>query len=221
MLKPVPRLPRKLLAGYCYHLLNRGNDRQTVFHTPGDYRAFLAVLVEACERAPLPILAACLMPNHFHLVVRPSRDDELTSFMHWAMTTHAVRYHKVHATVGRIWQGRFKAFPIQEDAHLLAVMRYVERNALRAGLVQTAQAWPWGSLAWRTSHAPLLPLAEPPVALPGNWADWVNEPQTFAELQALRQSVTRQRPFGDEVWTRETALTLGLKSSLRNWGHAS
>jgi putative transposase len=188
---------------------------------PADFRAFLQVLSKSHEREPLQILAACLMPNHFHLVVRPTRNEQMTRFMHWAMTTHAVRYHRAHATVGRIWQGRFKAFPVQEDGHLLAVMRYVERNALRAGLVPVAERWPWGSLSWRISDSEPIPLESPPGGLPDQWAEWVNEPQTSAELQALRQCVQRQRPFGDAAWSRETAQRLGLQGSLRHWGHAS
>ena len=184
------RAPRRLLAGYGYHVLNRGNGRMTLFHAPADYRAFLEVLAEAHERCPLQVLAICLMPNHFHFVLKPACNADLTRFMHWAMTTHAVRYHKVHGTVGRLWQNRFKALPVEQDGHLLGLMRYVERNALRSGLVAAAEHWPWGSLQWRILGASPIPLADPPGGLPQDWRNWVNEPQSAAELERLRSCVS-------------------------------
>ena len=218
------RPPRILPAGYCYHVINRGNRRSIVFHQDADYKDFLAVLREGQERFPLGILAICLMPNHFHFVVRPTANDELSRFMHWSMTTHAVRYHKVHSPNGRIWQGRFKAFAIQEDSHLIAVMRYVERNALRAGLVRAAEDWPWGSLAWRASLAPPIPLQATPGGLPADWVTLVNEAQTTVEIDALRLCIQRQRPFGHEPWARQTAQRLGIRPMLPLtpvWGRAS
>jgi putative transposase len=138
--------------------------------------------------------------------------------MQWLLTTHVHRYHRCYGTSGRLWQGRFKAFPIERDAHLLTVMRYVERNALRAGLVDDSQDWAWGSLAWRNGAAYRCLLADPPVDLPRDWADRVNAPQTSCELEALRACVNRQRPFGDDDWVDRTAVDLGLQASLRPVG---
>ena len=117
-----------------------------------------------------------------------------------------------------MWQGRFKAFPIQHDAHLLQVMRYVERNALRANLVNRAEDWRWGSLAWRYNGHSVSFLVVPPVPLPDDWLDRVNVPESTVELTALRCSVNRGAPFGDTVWAEETAANLGLESSLRSRG---
>jgi putative transposase len=97
-------------------------------------------------------------------------------------------------------------------------MRYVERNALRAGLVDDSQDWPWGSLAWRNGSAHRCLLTKPPIALPRNWTDRVNAPQTPSELEALRACVNRQRPFGNDEWVDRTAVELGLESSLRPVG---
>jgi putative transposase len=191
------RIPRKFLAGHCYHVINRGNQRATVFHRPADYDAFVSILTEAQARLEIGLLAACIMPNHFHLVLRPVERGDLSRWMHWLLTTHTARYRSLYKTEGRIWQGRFKAFPIKQDAHLLAVMRYTERNALRAGLVAQAEFWPWGSLHWRSSGQGPLRLTDPPSGLPADWVRWVNEAQTDAELQALRKCVNRQTPFGD------------------------
>jgi putative transposase len=215
------RAPRALLAGHCYHAINRGNARSTVFHGPRDYRAFLKVICQACERLPMQILAACVMPNHFHFVLRPQSNDDMSRWFHWLLTTHVARHRSFHGTTGRIWQGRFKVFPIQQDGHLLSVMRYVERNALRAGLVRAAEDWPWGSLAWRVRGSASIPLANSPVDLPPDWARRVNVPQSSAEIAALRTCVNRQRPYGDPLWSHATAGALGLKSSFRNAGQRS
>lgn len=212
------RMPRSLLAGYCYHAINRGNARALVFHHPRDYRAFLQMMTEAQTHCTLPILAVCLMPNHFHLVAKPLQTGDMSRWFHWLLTTHVSRYHKHHGTSGRVWQGRFKSFPIQQDAHLLSVMRYVERNALRAGLVGRAEQWTWGSLNWRERNRTPSWLIEPPGGLPHKWKDWVNAPQTTAEEAALRCSVNRQRPYGNEPWVAATAAQLGLEYSLRTRG---
>lgn len=131
----MPRTLRASLGDYCYHVLNRGNARAQVFHDDGDYRAFVDLIGTACERLPMRVLAYCLMPNHFHLVLRPHGDGDLSRWMQWLLTAHVRRHHRRYGTTGHIWQGRFKAFPTQDDGHLLAVLRYVERNPLRAGLV--------------------------------------------------------------------------------------
>jgi putative transposase len=207
-----------MVAGHCYHLLNRGNKKAQIFHERADYEQFLGLLSRAQQRLELPILSACLMPNHVHLVVQPRCNEDVGKWTHWLFTTHVRWYHAKYATTGRVWQGRFKAFPSQCDHHLLTVMRYVERNALRANLTDRAEDWEWGSLAWRRTRSPPVALAMPPVPLPSYWRLLVNEPQTEAELEAIRTSVNRQRPFGSEEWVRVQAGELGLSQSLNPIG---
>ncbi len=214
----MPRSARAIVAGGCYHVLNRGNNRSAVFRAPADYAAFFDLLTSAQQRVRLDLFAVCLMPNHFHLVARGGHRDDISRWMHWLLTTHAHRFHMRQGSVGRVWQGRFKAFPIEEDAHLVTVMRYVERNALRAGLVARAQDWEWGSLALRFGGMCDEFLAQPPVPLPSDWAEFVNAPQTLAELDAIRTCVNRQRPFGGDAWVLNSARTLGLQGSLRRPG---
>jgi REP-associated tyrosine transposase len=197
----MPRGPRAIHAGVCYHVINRGNNRARLFERPADYAAFVTLIRDAQAHARLELFAACLMPNHFHLVVRPGRADDLGRWMHWLLTTHAHRHHLAHGTSGHVWQGRYKAFPIEQDGHLLTVLRYVERNAVRAGLVSRARDWKWGSASWRwgpTTRSALL--AGPPVPLPAAWDDFVDEPQSAEEIDRLRVCVNRQRPYGDGAW---------------------
>jgi putative transposase len=214
----MPRTARSLVAGGHYHLINRGNNRATLFSTAAEFSAFLNLISQALARVELPILAACLMPNHFHLVVSPRSANDISRWMQWLLTTHSHRYHLHHGTTGRVWQGRFKAFPIEQDRHLLTVMRYVERNALRAGLASRAEDWAWGSLAWRQRTTVDGLLSSPPVPLPSDWLAQVNAPQTVEELAGLRASVNRQRPYGDDAWVESATVALGLESSLRRRG---
>jgi putative transposase len=214
----MPRTARSLVGGAYYHVINRGNNRSVVFHGPSDYMAFVHLMELVQERVPLEIVAACLMPNHFHLVVSPLRGSDLSRWMHWLLTTHSNHYHLGHGTAGRVWQGRFKAFPIEQDHHLLTVMRYVERNALRAGMVAHAEDWPWSSLAWRARRAGTPLLSTPPLPLPPNWAEFVNQPQTPSEVEELRDCVNGQRPFGSSSWSEDVTLLLGVRSAPRRRG---
>jgi putative transposase len=211
----MPRTARIIVENHCYHLINRGNNRSLIFHEHEDYAAFIALMRQAQERIAVPLLAACLMPNHVHFVVRPTAAGDLARWMHWLFTTHVRHFHAKYQSSGRVWQDRFKAFVIQEDGHLLTVMRYVERNAMRAGLVARAEDWNWGSLKWRSSSFPALELTAAPISLPKDWSDYVNAAQTRTELDALRNCVNRQRPFGSERWAREAAEKLGLSCSTR------
>jgi len=159
----MPRPPRFIFAGECYHVLNRANRKSVVFHEHSDYFAFIKLMAKAQQRLKLPLLSACLMPNHVHLVVRPANAADIARWMHWLFTTHARHYHEKHGTTGHVWQGRYKSFLVQDDHYLLTVIRYVERNALRAKLVSRAEDWRWGSLNWRLQRDSTLALAQPPL----------------------------------------------------------
>jgi putative transposase len=218
----MPRNPRVAPGGLVYHALNRGVARLTLFEKEGDYEAFERVLAEALAEHPTRLLGYCLMPNHWHLVVWPAADGELTDFLRWLTHTHTQRWHAHYHTAGtgHLYQGRFRAFPVEEDEHLYTVLRYVERNALRAGLVGRAETWRWSSL-WRrqTGVAAARALLSPwPLPLPADWVEGVNRPQTEAELEAVRRSVVRGRPFGSAAWERQTAARLGLEYTLRPRG---
>lgn len=214
----MPRTARASVGGLCYHVINRGNRKARVYHSEDDYRAFTQLIGRACERTPMRVLAYCLMPNHFHLVLWPTGDGDLSRWMQWLLTAHVRHYHKKRGTSGRVWQGRFKAFPIQDDGHLLTVLRYVERNPLRANLVARVEEWPWSSIGlWAMSERPTY-LHAGPVDRPTNWPQHVNQPLTSAEMEALHRCIRRDSPFGQEVWISETAADLGLESSLRPIG---
>lgn len=214
----MPRTARASVGDYCYHVIKRGNGRAEVFHAEGGYQAFVTLLREASERVPIRLLAYCLMPNHFQLALWPYRDGDLSQWMQWLLTAHVRRYHRWHDSSGHVWQGRFKAFPIEQDTHLLTLLRYIERNPVRASLVARAEDW-WWSSAYAGRESPRgLCLEASPVTQPHPWLNWVNEPMTDTEVQRIRPSVNRNVPFGSDVWTAVTAERLGLDASLRPIG---
>lgn len=203
--------------------MNRTWGGMELFEDSGDYEAFERVLAEASGREKsMRICAYCLMPNHFHLVLFPAKDGQLSRFMQWLTMTHAQRWHAHRRTGGRghLYQSRFKSFPIQRDGHFLSVCRYVERNALRAGIVESAQGWRWSSLWVRgKEEGPMKGrLAAWPVERPGDWVARVNRAQGEKELAALKVSLERGRPYGEEGWVARTAKRLGIESALRKVG---
>jgi len=212
------RTARASVGNICYHVINRGNAGTTVFRKQADYVRFTEMVYQACERLPLRVVCWCLMPNHFHLVLWPHEDGDLSRWMQWLMTCHVRRYHRHYNSSGHIWQGRFKAFPIQQDAHYLTVLRYVESNPLRAALVKRAEQWEWSSLhvLMNRSNDPLL--SDGPVERPENWLSIVNQPQPQAELEVVRHCLNRGSPFGDNLWVRKSAAKLGLQSTLNPRG---
>jgi len=220
------RTARASVGGICYHVINRGNARAQVYFDKSDYSAFLTLMSLAIERVSMRILAYCLMPNHFHLVPWPHNDGDLSRWIHWLMTAHVSRHHRIRKTSGRIWQGRFKAFPIEQDEHLLTVLRYVERNPVRANLVPSAADWDWSSISRNNLEIARGLISESPVTKPSNWMEFVDQPQTASELEALRRCSFKCAPFGSDLWVANTAAQLGLESSLRGpgkpkwWGHS-
>jgi putative transposase len=216
--RKMARTTRAVLGGFCYHVLNRGNGKARVFHKPADYDAFVTLMLQAGERIPMRILGYCLMPNHFHMVLWPEADGAVSNWMQWLMTTHARRYHGHYQSSGHIWQGRFKAFPIEEDHHLLRVLRYVERNPLRANLVKRAEHWHWSSLALRSKKNQAQLLSAWPVERPRDWLNSVNKAETNAELEALRSSVNRGAPYGSDAWKSIVAEAMGVSAAIRGRG---
>jgi len=155
------------------------------------------------------------MPHHWHFVVWPERDGRLG-------VTHVTRWARAKGRVGcgHAYQGRFKSFPVETEEYFYQVVRYAERNALRANLVSKAEDWRWSSL-WIRRHGSKQQrawLSAWPVPRPRDWCRYVNRPETEAELQALRHSTQRGTPYGSEAWASTTASQWGLQSTLRPRG---
>ncbi len=219
----MPRTARAIEAGLVYHVLNRGNGRMRLYRKDEDFAAFERVLGEGLERYPVDLLTYCLMDNHWHLVMRPRTDEALGRLMGWVGVTHVRRHHAHYGTRGggHLYQGRYKGFPVQDDGHFLTVCRYVEANALRAGLVRRAEDWRWGGLYARARGDKPFTLADWPVDRPKNWTAAVNEILNDKVLEQLRTSVNRGRPCGEVSWVQRTAKRLGLDFTLRSPGRPS
>jgi putative transposase len=218
----MPRRLREAPGDVIYHVLNRAVGRTTLFQSTDDYQRFESVLEETHERTGIRILSYCLMPDHWHLLLRPREDGELSEVMRWLTVTHTQRCHAAHGTsgTGPIYQGRFRSFPVQNNQHFLDVARYVEQNPLRARLIKRAQDWQWSSL-WRRSQRDkylLWMLARWPVTRPTDWTRRVNRSFAAADLAVLRQSVNRGQPYGNSRWIKLTAERLDLESTLRPRG---
>jgi putative transposase len=207
---------RSTSADVVYHVLNRANARMMLFDDDGDYAAFERVLAQACARISVRLLAYCVMPNHWHLIVWPRRDGDLSRFMNWLTLTHTQRWHQHRHTVGEghVYQGRFKSFPVETSEYLLTVCRYVERNPVRAGLVERAEQWRWSSAGTRG----LASLHEWPMERPADWSNWVNESETSEQVSAVRKSVTKGQPFGSEPWVERMVTQWNLGATLRARG---
>lgn len=208
-----------------FHVLNRGVGRREIFRKEEDFAAFERVMGHALQAVRIDLFAYCIMPNHWHLLLRPRRAGQLAAFMARLTMTHTRRWQEHHQEVGygHLYQGRFKSFPVQEDVHFLAVARYIERNPLRAGLVEKAGDWQWSSL-WRRQHLGQegergeIALAAWPVVRPGDWLRRIQTAQNEKEVAGLRVCVEKGRPYGDVPWQGATTRRLGLQSSYREAG---
>ena len=205
----MPRTARSAVGGVIYHVLNRGNGRMRIFRKAEDYPPFLQLMAEAKERADVEIFGYCLMPNHWHVVLRPAGDEDLAAYFSWLTNTHVKRYRSHYqGTSGHLYQGRYKSFPVQQDAYLLTLLRYVEANPLRAKLVRRAEDWKWSSLAKND-------LVDAwPIERPRNWRVLVNEPVGENERSQMKVSFERGRPLGEAHWVKKIAAKMGLESTM-------
>jgi putative transposase len=213
----MPRPRRCVPANYVFHVLNRGCHGRRLFDTTADYGAFRALLAEGAERIGMRVCGFDVMPNHWHLVVWPEKDGAVSAFVHWLCTAHvATRAHTKKREVGHLYQGRFRCFAVQEEVYYYNALKYVEANALRAGLVQRAEDWKWSS-AWERIHGSEL-LVPGPLPLPPDWVSLVNRGFDPDDLRALRASVRSSRPYGSPLWAEQTSRSLGLEQKLHGVG---
>lgn len=218
----MPRIPRVDVGGEIYHVINRANARLPIFFVEEDYELFEVILEEARDKFGMGILAYCLMPNHFHLVLQTHKDNDLQKFMQWLTLTHTQRWHTQNGTIGtgHLYQGRYKSFLIQRDKHLLAVIRYVERNPLRAKLVRKVENWNFSSLSRRLSlnlkKQKLLTVW--PIETPKDYLAFVNIPMNEKEKELIQYSINRGKPFGADAWSSAMIEKYRLGATVRKRG---
>jgi putative transposase len=194
----MPRPRRLTPAGTPFHIVNRGNERRQLFFEDADYEAFTELLCESKRRYPLLFYAHQIMPNHFHLLLEPQEDNAVSAALHWIQTRSSRYLRFVTRTLGQghVFQHRFWCRGIGDDYEYLKVAKYIEANALRAGLVKRAEDWRWGSLRERVSREPYV-IDPTPVALPEEWVQIVNlrsSATELAEIRSKRKPGRRPRP---------------------------
>lgn len=193
-----------------------------IFDNDKDYTLFENTLAEAKDKVDMKILSYCVMPNHFHFVLQPRNDGDLSRFMNWFTMTHTQRWHVQKKTVGsgHLYQGRYKSFIINTDAYFYELVRYVEQNPLRAGMVEKAEDWKWGSL-WRRQFGSTKEhglLSEWPMEVPEDYMERVNSLVTKEVQEKIKNSVKRDTPLGEDASVNKLVQRFGLQSTLRARG---
>ncbi len=218
----MPRIARVSVGDMLYHVINRSNGQIRIFDSDSDYKNFESILEEGKQLIDMRLLSYCIMPNHWHLVLYPKKDNDMGEFMRWVTTTH-VRQRRVKTKSvgsGHLYQGTYKSFPVETNAYALQLIQYVEQNPLRAKLVKRSENWQWSSL-WRrengTNNEKKL-LSELPIELPVDYLESVNAIQKKEVLNAFRTSVNKGVPVGSEKWVRRVIEKFGLESTLRGPG---
>lgn len=160
----MPAYPRRhqLLGNLAYHVLNRGNARQVVFHDGEDFKKFEAILREYKNRAGIRFYHWAVLPDHYHLVLEIDEPERLSRIMAGIQRAYVHYHHRRHDSIGFLWQGRFKSQPVEKERFLLACGRYVERSVLRAGLAASPWEWAHSSAAFHAQGRPDGVSAEPP-----------------------------------------------------------
>jgi len=218
----MPRLARVDVGGEIYHVINRAVGRLKIFTSKEDYQLFVRLLTETKKEVDMRILAYTLMPNHWHLVLYPKEDGDLGRFMHRLTNAHTRIVHVRTRTIGYgpLYQGRYKSFLIEKDRYLLALIKYVERNPVRAKLTPFCENWQWGS-AWIRIHGSSKQqqlLTPPPATLPRNYRTWINTKEKEDTLSTIRTSVHKGVPYGKETWVERMVDRFNLQTTQRSVG---
>jgi len=219
------RPPRISLGGYVYHVVCRGLQPKGIFRSNDDYEEFVTVLAEAVERFEPRVLSYCALPKHWHLVLTPRRDGDLSKLIAWMTVTHSARWHTHprRASTGGLYERRFRSFPVQDDASLLEVMRFIESHPKRSGFCDSVLEWKWSSAARRSIAAgtdkPMDTIvSSPPLALPSDWPCMLDEELPNEILSKVIRSIQRGCPYGDDAWIVRTAKKMALESTIRPRG---
>lgn len=218
----MPRSARVDVGGEVYHVINRANGRTEIFSDPSHYKLFEKLLLETKELVDMRILGYILMPNHWHLVLHPKHDGDLGTFMHRLTNAHT---RKVHAAThtngsGHLYQGRYKSFLVDTDRYLLTLIKYVERNPVRARLAKQCEDWQWGSAYRRIigTRAEKKLLDPSPTPFPRGYTHWINTPDKEEDLNEIRLSIKRGSPYGNPKWVDTMVAEHDLSSTINPEG---
>ncbi|CAM3923276.1 REP-associated tyrosine transposase [Roseateles saccharophilus] len=208
------RLPRLILAGQPHHVILRGNNRQAIFFSDLDRQQLLATLAEVAAQYRIAIHAYVLMDNHLHLLLTPSAADDLSRMMQSLGRRYVGWFNARHKRSGTLWEGRFRAGLIEGERHLLACMRYIELNPVRAGLCAEAAQWPWSSAAHHlgltrgalvTEHEMYWSLGNTPFEREHAYREFLANGVSLSELADFTDAALRGRPVASEAFLKPLA----------------
>ena len=190
------RIARVVAAGVPHHVVQRGNRRQPVFFSVADYKAYLRLLTDWCDRAGVEIWAYCLMPNHVHLVAVPENEHSLARAIGETHRRYTVRVNQRENWRGYLWQGRFSSYPLDEQ-YLHVAVRYVELNPVRAGLAREPGEYQWSSAkAHLRGKDDLLVKVKPMLDRVGDWREYLAIGTDSTDSDLLRRHIRTGRPLG-------------------------
>jgi putative transposase len=220
----MPRIARVVVPGVLHHVTQRGNNRQDVFLTNSDREEYLALLKQKARQCGVNVLSYCLMTNHIHLLVRPDYAESLAEALGRTHFSYAQRFNSDHARSGHLWQARFYSCPVEEGA-LFTLLRYVERNPVRAGIVGQAWTYPWSSAALHVGKQDkeglIDTVAWSSLMAGAEWRSYLQEAEDRDRLNEIRRKTMVGRPFGSAGFINRLEKKLGFQLTARPRGRPS
>ncbi|MCH7538439.1 MAG: transposase [Proteobacteria bacterium] len=214
----MPRVARIVVPGYPHHVTQRGNRRQRTFFNTTDYLFYLSLLIELKDRAGVDVWAYCLMPNHVHLVAVPQEKLSLAKLFGVAHHRYALRVNSAQGWQGHLWQERYHS-SVLDESHLIAAVRYIERNPVRAGLCAQPEDWRWSSVhAHLTTVRDDLVNTAPMCQRISDWREYLSENDDPGVLDSLRVHTRTGRPAGDEQFVDKLEVLTGQRLRRRRPG---
>lgn len=217
------RQPRFVLPGQPQHVIQRGNNRQRIFRPPQDYFFFLEKLGEAAGRHECDIHAYVLMPNHVHLLVTPHQQSSIAKMMQTIGRYYVQYFNYRNRRSGTLWEGRYKASLIDSDRYLLACMRYIELNPVRAkGLPDNPADYPWSSFRCNalgfadpliTPHYLYEALASAGRKPTDSYRSLFDEPLPKQTLKDIRKATNNAWALGDQKFCQDIERRLGRQAA--------
>ena len=215
----MPRIARAVAVGFPHHITQRGNYRQAVFETDGDYVRYLELLKHYSEKHSLKIWAYCLMGNHVHFIAVPMGPDSLSKVFKSLHMRYSQYFNMKNKMTGHLWQGRFYSCALDEK-HLYAAMQYVENNPVRARIVRTAEKYHWSSARFhimKTADAIISKDCYLTKEIK-DWLSYLKEQEDSALVDELKKSTKTGRPCGDETFIGKLEKSFGRRLGALSWG---
>lgn len=214
----MPRTARAAMGGVIYHVYNCGKNGKTLFRSSEDFQAYLELLIEGTSMASVEVFGFCLMPNYWHIILKPRGKSDLSKYMSWVANTHVKRHQaRYKRSKGSLYKGRYESLPVQLGGDMIDLLRYIESIPLRARVVNHAADWSWSSLGCDKKHARQL-LSALPVDRPERWKKLVNKPMDKSVRDRLEVSLKRGSPLGTDAWAAKIATKMGIEHKLRPIG---